>query len=187
MYVQPPESQALQQGVAGGKELPSGLKSIRYLPPSEDTSDAASASSSNPLGVPSFTSYTHGLLASGDQLGTIRLYNLTDLKCIRVMEAHDREVRGMDWHVEEKPAGSTENNTPLNLPLLVSGSRDSMVHLHNLYTPQAPQSVTPQEVHTGAVNAVKLTSLPATDGHPSSLVLISGGSDRQLSIRKDHP
>jgi WD40 repeat protein len=84
-------------------------------------------------------------LAVGDRQGNLRVFDVKSNKCIYYEVAHDSEILSVSY-------------SPCSGDLLVTGSRDRLVHVFNATSTSAPYSVlTTIADHASSVNAVCFT------------------------------
>jgi len=182
-----------------------GIRCLKYIPPQQFHSPKSNAARSIEPGTP--PSYPCGLLASGDQTGNIFLHDLATSKVLAKLDAHDREARCLDFHctppnnnTSSHPSSSNASNSnsihPRNLPLLVSGSKDCVVHLHNIFDPSKPGTFTPELVHSNTVTSVRTLTVPrpvhegesgSKDDPEENLVFVSCGMDKHVFVRRIRP
>ncbi|GMI12991.1 hypothetical protein TrVE_jg4264 [Triparma verrucosa] len=94
-------------------------------------------------------------MAVGDNKGRIMIFDINSLSFNKVVNAHDSEVMSLDY----SPSG-----------LMVSGSRDNLVHVFN----SKYGRITTLDNHTETVNTVKFSGLGDK--------LVSCGSDKSMYI-----
>ncbi|XP_050192955.1 mitogen-activated protein kinase-binding protein 1 isoform X1 [Myiozetetes cayanensis] len=103
-------------------------------------------------------------LASGDRIGTLRIYELQSLKEMLKVEAHDSEILCLEY---SKP------NT--GLKLLASASRDRLIHVLDAGKDYSLQQTLDE--HSSSITAVKFA---ANDG---KVRMISCGADKSIYFR----
>ena len=216
IYVPPAQTVAAPGGpsalaASSTAALNGGIKVVKFLPGPVSSSAAGAAGA----GAATAGLYASGLLASGDKAGYVRLHDLRNFKQLAALEIHDSDVRALDFQTAQpqpQPAqgagsaqASASGSAPSlsSLPLLLSASRDTTIHIHNISNPLLPQTYTPEVVHKGAVTAVKIITMPAlpspataaaTAGSTSTgaapagaeadrrTLFLSGGLDRQFVL-----
>lgn len=200
IYVPPAQTAAAPGGpsalaASAAAALNGGIKVVKFLP--GPASAPSSSSSSSAAGAAASAGlYASGLLASGDKAGYVRLHDLRDFKQLAALEIHDSDVRALDFQQPQQQSSATGAATTLSsLPLLLSASRDTTIHIHNVSNPLAPQTYTPEVVHKGAVTAVKILTMPAAPAAATAgstgaagaeaerrTIFLSGGLDRQFVL-----
>ncbi|NXS97011.1 MABP1 protein, partial [Jacana jacana] len=103
-------------------------------------------------------------LASGDRIGTLRIYELQSLREMLKVEAHDSEILCLEY---SKP------NT--GLKLLASASRDRLIHVLDAGKDYSLQQTLDE--HSSSITAVKFA---ANDG---KVRMISCGADKSIYFR----
>ncbi|NXF34965.1 MABP1 protein, partial [Nyctibius bracteatus] len=103
-------------------------------------------------------------LASGDRIGTLRIYELQSLRETLKVEAHDSEILCLEY---SKP------NT--GLKLLASASRDRLIHVLDAGKDYSLQQTLDE--HSSSITAVKFA---ANDG---KVRMISCGADKSIYFR----
>ncbi|NWU95206.1 MABP1 protein, partial [Upupa epops] len=103
-------------------------------------------------------------LASGDRMGTLRIYELQSLREMLKVEAHDSEILCLEY---SKP------NT--GLKLLASASRDRLIHVLDAGKDYSLQQTLDE--HSSSITAVKFA---ANDG---KVRMISCGADKSIYFR----
>ncbi|NXC29336.1 MABP1 protein, partial [Campylorhamphus procurvoides] len=103
-------------------------------------------------------------LASGDRIGTLRIYELQSLKEMLKVEAHDSEILCLEY---SKP--------DTGLKLLASASRDRLIHVLDAGKDYSLQQTLDE--HSSSITAVKFA---ANDG---KVRMISCGADKSIYFR----
>ncbi|NXO65500.1 MABP1 protein, partial [Phainopepla nitens] len=103
-------------------------------------------------------------LASGDRIGTLRIYELQSLKEMLKVEAHDSEILCLEY---SKP--------DTGLKLLASASRDRLIHVLDAGKNYSLQQTLDE--HSSSITAVKFA---ANDG---KVRMISCGADKSIYFR----
>ncbi|XP_076200762.1 mitogen-activated protein kinase-binding protein 1 isoform X3 [Aptenodytes patagonicus] len=103
-------------------------------------------------------------LASGDRIGTLRIYELQSLREMLKVEAHDSEILCLEY---SKP--------DTGLKLLASASRDRLIHVLDAGKDYSLQQTLDE--HSSSITAVKFA---ANDG---KVRMISCGADKSIYFR----
>ncbi|XP_032043698.1 mitogen-activated protein kinase-binding protein 1 isoform X3 [Aythya fuligula] len=103
-------------------------------------------------------------LASGDRIGTLRIYELQSLQEMLKVEAHDSEILCLEY---SKP--------DTGLKLLASASRDRLIHVLDAGKDYSLQQTLDE--HSSSITAVKFA---ANDG---KVRMISCGADKSIYFR----
>ncbi|XP_066486978.1 mitogen-activated protein kinase-binding protein 1 [Tiliqua scincoides] len=103
-------------------------------------------------------------LASGDRIGTLRIYELRSLKEMLKVEAHDSEILCLEYSRPET-----------GLKLLASASRDRLIHVLDAGKDYSLQQTLDE--HSSSITAVKFA---ANDG---KVRMISCGADKSIYFR----
>ncbi|NXH94234.1 MABP1 protein, partial [Pachycephala philippinensis] len=103
-------------------------------------------------------------LASGDRIGTLRIYELQSLKEMLKVDAHDSEILCLEY---SKP--------DTGLKLLASASRDRLIHVLDAGKDYSLQQTLDE--HSSSITAVKFA---ANDG---KVRMISCGADKSIYFR----
>ncbi|NWW71963.1 MABP1 protein, partial [Climacteris rufus] len=103
-------------------------------------------------------------LASGDRIGTLRIYELQSLKEMLKVEAHDSEILCLEY---SKP--------DTGLKLLASASRDRLIHVLDAGKDYSLQQTLDE--HSSSITAVKFA---ANEG---KVRMISCGADKSIYFR----
>ncbi|KFR09568.1 Mitogen-activated protein kinase-binding protein 1, partial [Opisthocomus hoazin] len=103
-------------------------------------------------------------LASGDRIGTLRIYELHSLREMLKVEAHDSEILCLEY---SKP--------DTGLKLLASASRDRLIHVLDAGKDYSLQQTLDE--HSSSITAVKFA---ANDG---KVRMISCGADKSIYFR----
>ncbi|XP_054826893.1 mitogen-activated protein kinase-binding protein 1 isoform X2 [Eublepharis macularius] len=103
-------------------------------------------------------------LASGDRIGTLRIYELKSLKEMLKVEAHDSEILCLEYSKPET-----------GLKLLASASRDRLIHVLDAGKNYSLQQTLDE--HSSSITAVKFA---ANDG---KVRMISCGADKSIYFR----
>ncbi|KFO82905.1 Mitogen-activated protein kinase-binding protein 1, partial [Cuculus canorus] len=103
-------------------------------------------------------------LASGDRIGTLRIYELQSLREMLKVEAHDSEILCLEY---SKP--------DTGLKLLASASRDRLIHVLDAGKDYSLQQTLDE--HSSSITAVKFA---ANDGKAR---MISCGADKSIYFR----
>ncbi|XP_077178906.1 mitogen-activated protein kinase-binding protein 1 isoform X2 [Paroedura picta] len=103
-------------------------------------------------------------LASGDRIGTLRIYELKSLKEMLKVEAHDSEILCLEYSKPET-----------GLKLLASASRDRLIHVLDAGKDYSLQQTLDE--HSSSITAVKFA---ANDG---KVRMISCGADKSIYFR----
>ncbi|NXV99225.1 MABP1 protein, partial [Fregetta grallaria] len=103
-------------------------------------------------------------LASGDRMGTLRIYELQSLREMLKVEAHDSEILCLEY---SKP--------DTGLKLLASASRDRLIHVLDAGKDYSLQQTLDE--HSSSITAVKFA---ANDG---KVRMISCGADKSIYFR----
>lgn len=61
--------------------------------------------------------YLKSRLAIGDSLGVLKIYNLEDFECVKVIEAHEQKITSIDFKDNE---------------FMLTGSKDRLVHIFDV-------------------------------------------------------
>ncbi|XP_070613499.1 mitogen-activated protein kinase-binding protein 1 isoform X3 [Erythrolamprus reginae] len=103
-------------------------------------------------------------LASGDRIGTLRIYELKPLREMLKVEAHDSEILCLEYSRPET-----------GLKLLASASRDRLIHVLDAEKDYSLQQTLDE--HSSSITAVKFA---ANDG---KVRMISCGADKSIYFR----
>ncbi|XP_048340121.1 mitogen-activated protein kinase-binding protein 1 isoform X2 [Sphaerodactylus townsendi] len=103
-------------------------------------------------------------MASGDRIGTLRIYELKSLKEMLKVEAHDSEILCLEYSKPET-----------GLKLLASASRDRLIHVLDAGKDYSLQQTLDE--HSSSITAVKFA---ANDG---KVRMISCGADKSIYFR----
>ncbi|KAJ6667309.1 hypothetical protein lerEdw1_017287 [Lerista edwardsae] len=103
-------------------------------------------------------------LASGDRIGTLRIYELRSLREMLKVEAHDSEILCLEYSRPET-----------GLKLLASASRDRLIHILDAGKDYSLQQTLDE--HSSSITAVKFA---ANDG---KVRMISCGADKSIYFR----
>uniref|UniRef100_A0A670HWE9 Mitogen-activated protein kinase binding protein 1 n=1 Tax=Podarcis muralis TaxID=64176 RepID=A0A670HWE9_PODMU len=103
-------------------------------------------------------------LASGDRIGTLRIYELKSLREMLKVEAHDSEILCLEYSRPET-----------GLKLLASASRDRLIHVLDAGKDYSLQQTLDE--HSSSITAVKFA---ANDG---KVKMISCGADKSIYFR----
>nr|XP_016847572.1 PREDICTED: mitogen-activated protein kinase-binding protein 1 isoform X3 [Anolis carolinensis] len=103
-------------------------------------------------------------LASGDRIGTLRIYELKSMKEMLKVEAHDSEILCLEYSKPET-----------GLKLLASASRDRLIHVLDAGRDYSLQQTLDE--HSSSITAVKFA---ANDG---KVRMISCGADKSIYFR----
>ncbi|XP_053138987.1 mitogen-activated protein kinase-binding protein 1 isoform X2 [Hemicordylus capensis] len=103
-------------------------------------------------------------LASGDRIGTLRIYELKSLRQMLKVEAHDSEILCLEYSRPET-----------GLKLLASASRDRLIHVLDAGQDYSLQQTLDE--HSSSITAVKFA---ANDG---KVRMISCGADKSIYFR----
>ncbi|XP_061467336.1 mitogen-activated protein kinase-binding protein 1 isoform X3 [Rhineura floridana] len=103
-------------------------------------------------------------LASGDRIGTLRIFELKSLKEMLKVEAHDSEILCLEYSKPET-----------GLKLLASASRDRLIHVLDAGKDYSLQQTLDE--HSSSITAVKFA---ANDG---KVRMISCGADKSIYFR----
>uniref|UniRef100_A0A1A9WKM8 MABP1/WDR62 second WD40 domain-containing protein n=1 Tax=Glossina brevipalpis TaxID=37001 RepID=A0A1A9WKM8_9MUSC len=103
-------------------------------------------------------------LASGDRSGNIRVYDLTNLKLIITIEAHESEVLCLEY--------SNEN---IDRKLLASASRDRLIHVFDVV--QNYRLLQTLDDHSSSITSIKFV------GTGFNFQMISCGADKSIMFR----
>nr|XP_056707310.1 mitogen-activated protein kinase-binding protein 1 [Euleptes europaea] len=103
-------------------------------------------------------------LASGDRIGTLRIYELKSLKEMLKVEAHDSEILCLEYSKPET-----------GLKLLASASRDRLIHVLDAGKDYSLQQTLDE--HSSSITAVRFA---ANDG---KVRMISCGADKSIYFR----
>ncbi|XP_062973759.1 mitogen-activated protein kinase-binding protein 1 isoform X2 [Elgaria multicarinata webbii] len=103
-------------------------------------------------------------LASGDRIGTLRIYELKPLREMLKVEAHDSEILCLEYSRPET-----------GLKLLASASRDRLIHVLDAGKDYSLQQTLDE--HSSSITAVKFA---ANDG---KVRMISCGADKSIYFR----
>ncbi|XP_033001615.1 mitogen-activated protein kinase-binding protein 1 isoform X4 [Lacerta agilis] len=103
-------------------------------------------------------------LASGDRIGTLRIYELKSLRELLKVEAHDSEILCLEYSRPET-----------GLKLLASASRDRLIHVLDAGKDYSLQQTLDE--HSSSITAVKFA---ANDG---KVKMISCGADKSIYFR----
>lgn len=104
-------------------------------------------------------------LATGDRSGNIRIYNLTNLKLITTIEAHDSEVLCLEY-----------TNERIDRKLLGSASRDRLIHVFDVE--QGYKILQTLDDHSSSITSIKFI------GAGSQFQMISCGADKAIIFRQ---
>ncbi|CAF2007169.1 unnamed protein product [Rotaria magnacalcarata] len=107
------------------------------------------------------------LLAIGDLIGNIRIFDMQTFKQTQLIEAHESEVLSVDYG----------QSTDMGVTFLVSSSRDHLLHIFD--ASRDYQLVTTLVDHSGVITTVRFTFSSIT----SNLQLISCSADKSLIFR----
>ncbi|XP_042322609.1 mitogen-activated protein kinase-binding protein 1 isoform X1 [Sceloporus undulatus] len=103
-------------------------------------------------------------LASGDRIGTLRIYELKSMREMLKVEAHDSEILCLEYSKPET-----------GLKLLASASRDRLIHVLDAGRDYSLQQTLDE--HSSSITAVKFA---ANDG---KVRMISCGADKSIYFR----
>ncbi|KAK9409726.1 mitogen-activated protein kinase-binding protein 1 [Crotalus adamanteus] len=103
-------------------------------------------------------------LASGDRIGTLRIYELKPLREMLKVEAHDSEILCLEY-----------SRPDTGLKLLASASRDRLIHVLDAEKDYSLQQTLDE--HSSSITAVKFA---ANDG---KVRMISCGADKSIYFR----
>jgi WD40 repeat protein len=111
-------------------------------------------------------------LATGDRNGNIRIYDLTTLQSICLLEAHEGEILYLHYSQPVEPNGRV---------LLASSSRDRLIHIFDATTGSYGLMQTLDD-HSAAINSVRFCSAP-----DNQLCVVSCGADKSIMFRTAMP
>ncbi|XP_059616871.1 mitogen-activated protein kinase-binding protein 1 isoform X2 [Phlebotomus argentipes] len=103
-------------------------------------------------------------LATGDRSGNIRIYNLTNLKLLTTIEAHDSEVLCLEY-----------TNERIERKLLGSASRDRLIHIFDVE--QGYKILQTLDDHSSSITSIKFI------GCDMNFQMISCGADKAIIFR----
>ncbi|KAI8853233.1 WD40-repeat-containing domain protein [Chytridium lagenaria] len=103
------------------------------------------------------------LLASGDRLGNVRVYELETFSMLKYMEAHDAEVLTMDFSSDVD-----------GLRFLSTGGRDRLIHIFDIK--RSFELVQTIDDHSSSITAVRFSH--------SGRRLMSSAADKSIIFRK---
>ena len=116
-------------------------------------------------------------LATGDRNGNIRVYDLSTLESICLIEAHDGEVLYLQYSSLDSVGGGGSSGRLL----LASSSRDRLIHIFDATAPRSSYELLQTlDDHSAAITAVRFCLSPAPD---SQLYVISCGADKSIMFR----
>jgi WD40 repeat protein len=153
------ENELLQQQ----QQQPVPLKESSNNPSNVESKMGARCLKINPLG-------TH--LATGDRNGNIRIYDLTTLQSICLLEAHEGEILYLHYSQPTEPSGRV---------FLASSSRDRLIHIFDATTGTYDLMQTLDD-HSAAINSVRFCSTSE-----NQLCVVSCGADKSIMFRTATP
>ncbi|GAB0099744.1 mitogen-activated protein kinase-binding protein 1-like [Sergentomyia squamirostris] len=103
-------------------------------------------------------------LATGDRSGNVRIYNLTNLKLLTTIEAHDSEVLCLEY-----------TNDRIERKLLGSASRDRLIHIFDVE--QGYKILQTLDDHSSSITSIKFI------GFDMNFQMISCGADKAIIFR----
>lgn len=103
-------------------------------------------------------------LATGDRSGNIRIYNLSNLKLITTIEAHDSEVLCLEYF-----------NEKMDRKLLGSASRDRLIHVFDVE--MGYKILQTLDDHSSSITSIKFI------GSGMNFQMISCGADKAIIFR----
>ncbi|XP_055713007.1 uncharacterized protein LOC129807634 isoform X2 [Phlebotomus papatasi] len=103
-------------------------------------------------------------LATGDRSGNIRIYNITNLKLLTTIEAHDSEVLCLEY-----------TNEKIDRKLLGSASRDRLIHIFDVE--QGYKILQTLDDHSSSITSIKFI------GCDMNFQMISCGADKAIIFR----
>nr|XP_015803625.2 mitogen-activated protein kinase-binding protein 1-like isoform X1 [Nothobranchius furzeri] len=106
-------------------------------------------------------------LASGDRNGVLRVHDLSSMKEILKVEAHDAEILCLDYSKPET-----------GLRLLATASRDRLIHILNADDDYS--LVQTLDEHSSSITAVRFAA------HDNKVKIISCGADKGIYFRTAH-
>jgi WD40 repeat protein len=110
-------------------------------------------------------------LATGDRNGNIRIYDLTTLKSICLLEAHEGEILYLQY---SQPESSDSGGRML----LASSSRDRLIHIFDASS-GTYDLVQTLDDHSAAITSVRFCRTPDS----SQLCVVSCGADKSIMFR----
>ncbi|KAJ3298246.1 hypothetical protein HK104_010954 [Borealophlyctis nickersoniae] len=105
-------------------------------------------------------------MCSGDRAGNIRVHEMTTLKELLFMEAHDAEVLSIDFSIST----NTDSNAPY---LMATASRDRLIHIFDIR--RSCRLIQTLDDHSSSITAVKFS-----DGGRR---FISSAADKSIIFR----
>lgn len=126
-------------------------------------------------------------LASGDQMGNIRIHDLDsstagDIEEIKQIPAHDNEVICLAYSPSIEPSSVKSIGSPLTKERywLASGSRDKLIHVFD--SEANYETVTVLEQHSSTITSVKFNQVNkiVKNQLQQEISLISSSADRTL-------
>ncbi|XP_055599901.1 uncharacterized protein LOC129749077 isoform X2 [Uranotaenia lowii] len=106
----------------------------------------------------------NGQLATGDRSGNIRIYNLSNLKLITTIEAHDSEVLCLEY-----------TNDKIERKLLASASRDRLIHIFDCEA--GYRILQTLDDHSSSITSVRFI------GTGKQFQMVSCGADKSIIFR----
>ncbi|XP_021703185.1 uncharacterized protein LOC5568929 isoform X3 [Aedes aegypti] len=103
-------------------------------------------------------------LATGDRSGNIRIYNLSNLKLITTIEAHDSEVLCLEY-----------TNEKIERKLLASASRDRLIHIFDCEA--GYRILQTLDDHSSSITSVRFI------GSGKQFQMVSCGADKSIIFR----
>ncbi|XP_058453064.1 uncharacterized protein LOC131431397 isoform X2 [Malaya genurostris] len=103
-------------------------------------------------------------LATGDRSGNIRIYNLSNLKLITTIEAHDSEVLCLEY-----------TNEKIDRKLLASASRDRLIHIFDCEA--GYRILQTLDDHSSSITSVRFI------GTGKQFQMVSCGADKSIIFR----
>ncbi|EDS37988.1 WD repeat protein 62 [Culex quinquefasciatus] len=103
-------------------------------------------------------------LATGDRSGNIRIYNLSNLKLITTIEAHDSEVLCLEY-----------TNEKIERKLLASASRDRLIHIFDCEA--GYRILQTLDDHSSSITSVRFI------GTGKQFQMVSCGADKSIIFR----
>lgn len=103
-------------------------------------------------------------LATGDRSGNIRIYNLSNLKLITTIEAHDSEVLCLEY-----------TNEKIERKLLASASRDRLIHVFDCEA--GYRILQTLDDHSSSITSVRFI------GSGKQFQMVSCGADKSIIFR----
>jgi len=110
-------------------------------------------------------------LATGDQVGYLRVYNLSNFQLLHELKAHDQEILCMDFCPENEE----------KVRFLATGSRDRLIHIYDL--DKEFNIVTTLDDHTSSISSLRFYY----DKSTKKLGLVSCGADKTMIFRVYNP